>query len=111
METSDADLVRQALSGDKAAFGALVQRHRPMAARLAGRMLADPAAAEDVAQEACLYAFLELGQLRQPERFAAWLYGIAVNLCRLRLRLRMRRVELSLDQDEGGWLAAGFSWA
>jgi RNA polymerase sigma factor (sigma-70 family) len=109
MDASDADLVRQALSGDKAAFGALVERHRPMAARLAGRMLGDPAAAEDVTQEACLYAFLELGQLRQPERFAAWLVGIALNLCRVHLRLR--RFELSLDDEAGGRVAEGFTWA
>jgi RNA polymerase sigma-70 factor (ECF subfamily) len=109
MQASDADLVRFTLSGDKGTFGALVERHRPMVVRLAARMLADPAGAEDVTQEACLHAFLGLGQLRQPERFAAWLYGIAVNLCRM--RLRMRRVELSLDLEDGGRLAPGFTWS
>ena len=72
MHASDADLVKRALAGDRAAFGPLVERHRSILLRLAQRMLGDPAEAEDVAQEACLHAFLSLSRLRDPERFGAW---------------------------------------
>jgi RNA polymerase sigma-70 factor (ECF subfamily) len=108
---SDRALVERALCGDKAAFGGLVERHRPMAVRLASRMLSDSAEADDVAQEACLHAFLTLNRLRDPERFGAWLYGIVVNLCRLRLRLRARRTVYTLEDWDGGRVAAGFQWS
>jgi DNA-directed RNA polymerase specialized sigma24 family protein len=39
-------------------------------------MLSDRAAAEDVLQTVWLWWF-DLVQLREPERLAAWLYGIA----------------------------------
>jgi RNA polymerase sigma-70 factor (ECF subfamily) len=109
MDASDADLVKRVLAGDQAAFGPLVERQRSVLLRLAQRMLGDPAEAEDAAQEACLHAFLSLSRLRDPERFAAWLYGIAVNLCRL--HLRSRRSTFSLEDWAGGRAAPGFVWA
>lgn len=109
MEPNDSLLVERTLAGDKTAFGLLVERHRSMACRLAYRMLGSAAEAEDVAQEACLQAFLGLEHLRDAKRFAPWLFGIAVNLSRLRLRTRRR--EFSLEQWEAGRTAPGFSWA
>jgi RNA polymerase sigma factor (sigma-70 family) len=106
---SDRALVERALSGDKAAFGGLVDRHRPMAVRLARRMLGDSAEADDAAQEACLHAFLTLSRLRDPERFGAWLYGIVVNLCKM--RLRARRTAYALEDWDGGRVAVRFHWS
>ncbi len=108
-DSPDGPLVAQALSGNRAAFGTLIERHRPMAARLAQRMLADPAEADDAAQEACLHAFLSLDRLRDPERFGSWLCGIVVNLCRM--RLRARRAVYSLEDWDGGRVARGFTWS
>jgi RNA polymerase sigma factor (sigma-70 family) len=88
MLQDDAALVGQVLSGNKSAFGPLIERHRPGAIRLARRRLGDPADAEDVVQEALLHAFLGLQELRAPDRFGAWLAGIVVNLCRMRWRAR-----------------------
>ena len=106
MNPSDSELVRQTLAGDKTAFGALVENHRPMTVRLAARMLGDVAEADDAAQEACLHAFLTLNRLRDLEHFGAWLYGIVVNLCRM--RLRARRATYSLEDWDGGRVAHGF---
>jgi len=108
MDASDAELVKWALSGDRAAFGVLVDRHRPRALRLASHLLSDSVEAEDAAQEACLHAFLNLSRLRDPEHFAAWLSGIVVNLCRM--RLRARRAEYALEDWDGGRVARGFTW-
>lgn len=44
--------------------------------------------AEDVVQDAVLRAYLSLSTLRELERFAAWLTGIAVNVAKMRLRRR-----------------------
>jgi RNA polymerase sigma factor (sigma-70 family) len=108
MDASDAELVKRVLEGDRAAFGTLIERHRPTTLRLARRMLDDPVEAEDAAQEACLHAFLSLSRLRDPERFGAWLCGIAVNLSRM--RLRARRDMPALEDWDGGRVARGFTW-
>jgi RNA polymerase sigma factor (sigma-70 family) len=78
----DAQLVEAARAGDRAAFCALVVRHRPLAVRLCARVVRDPSLVEDVAQEAVLQAWLSLDKLRRPERFGAWLAGIALHVCR-----------------------------
>jgi RNA polymerase sigma factor (sigma-70 family) len=81
----DDELVAATLRGDRSAFALLLDRHADRVRVLAGRLL--PAHdAEDVAQEALLQAFLGLDRLRDPARFGAWLYGITVNLAKMRLR-------------------------
>jgi len=105
----DDAFVQRAQAGDKGAFGELLARHRPLAYRLAWRLLGDAVEAEDVVQEASLQAYLGLNGLRHPERFGAWLAGIALNLGRL--RLRARRDAVSLEDWDGGRVAPGFTWA
>jgi RNA polymerase sigma factor (sigma-70 family) len=85
-DRDDATLVRAARGGDKVAFGALFERHRPLLLTLCRRVLGNPASAEDAAQEAALAAFLNLNRLRQPDRFGPWLAGIGLNVCRRWLR-------------------------
>ena len=53
---ADAQLVIAARGGDKAAFGALLIRHRPLLLGVCRRALGDDALAEDAAQEASLQA-------------------------------------------------------
>ena len=89
----DGELVAATLGGDRSAFEALLDRHVDRVRQLAARMLR-PQDAEDVIQEALLQAFLGLDRLRNPERFGSWLYGITLNLARMRLR---RRDPLFLD--------------
>jgi hypothetical protein len=109
MDASDSGLVARTLGGDRAAFGALIERHRALAVALAARLLGSHAEAEDVAQEACLHAYLGLQHLRDAERFGAWLCGIALNLARM--RLRARRAMVSLEDWDGGRVAPGFKLA
>jgi RNA polymerase sigma factor (sigma-70 family) len=86
-DRSDSELVAAARDGDRAAFGALLDRHEHAVRAVARRLLGDDAA-EDVAQEAFLQAYLGLDRLRDPARFGAWLCAIAVNLAKMRLRAR-----------------------
>jgi RNA polymerase sigma factor (sigma-70 family) len=99
----DAELVQLARAGDQAAFGVLVARHRPMALRVCRRLLLDHAQAEDGVQEAVLLAWLNLDKLRRPDRFGAWLAGIALRACHAWLRYRTREV-WSLEMLPGGRL-------
>src|SRR6266508_4854906 len=98
---TDGELVAAALAGERAAFGELIDRHRPRAVGLARRLLGDPLEAEDVVQEALLQAYLGLEELRAPERFGAWLCGIAANLAKMRLRAAARGLT-SLEELDGG---------
>ena len=74
---SDLDLVSRARTGDTAAFGELVERHRTAVFRAALAVLGSPEDAEDVAQEACVLAFRKLGGFREEASFRTWLLAIA----------------------------------
>jgi RNA polymerase sigma factor (sigma-70 family) len=85
---TDTALVAASLAGDHAAFGELADRHAPWLTALAGRLLGDAVEAEDLTQETLLQAYLGLDRIRDPERFSSWIYGIALNLAKMRLRSR-----------------------
>jgi RNA polymerase sigma factor (sigma-70 family) len=82
------DLVAESLRGDPEAFAALVGRHRPRLTAFLERLLGSREEAEDAVQETLLRAYLGLSRLRKPEHAAGWLFGIAVNVARMRLRSR-----------------------
>jgi RNA polymerase sigma-70 factor (ECF subfamily) len=65
--------------------------------RMAGLILADAADAEDVVQDALAHAWERFDDLREPDRFRAWLDRIVVNRCRDRLRRRGRIRFVALD--------------
>jgi RNA polymerase sigma factor (sigma-70 family) len=107
MGQADGTIVERVLAGDRDAFGILIDRYRDGATRLATRILRARADAEDVVQEALLHAFLDLAELRDRDRFAAWLLGIVVNLAKSRLRVRY---EVPVDDWSGGRALRGFVW-
>lgn len=101
---SDKDLIAAARAGDKAAFGALAERHLPTARQTALYMLGDADLAWECAQEAVLQAYLGLETLHDPERFPAWLKGITRNICRSYLRRHKRN-----DYTFTDWFSSGES--
>jgi RNA polymerase sigma factor (sigma-70 family) len=96
----DTRLVEAAKSGDKAAFGELIEQYEAMVYRALYRSVGDGEIAHDLMQETFLQAYLSLDALRHPAYFKSWLYGIAVNVARS--HLRSRRNALSLDTMMGG---------
>ena len=68
--------------GDEGAFSALLQPLIASAYRLAGAMLHDPYAAEDVVQESSLKAWRRIHQLRDGSEMRPWFFGIVANECR-----------------------------
>ena len=90
-EQPDEELVRRTCSGDRAAFTALVGRYRDMVYGAAYHFLGNSEDAQDAAQEAFVTAYGRLGQLREPEKFAAWLRRLTVNGCADTLRRRGAR--------------------
>jgi len=85
---SDPDLIRRTLEGDTDAFGHLVDRYKDAVYGAAYARVGDFHDAQDVAQEAFIQAYRKLSELREPDRFASWLYAIAVNVARDHLRRR-----------------------
>jgi RNA polymerase sigma-70 factor, ECF subfamily len=78
----DLDLVTKAQAGDEGAFTTLLRPLVASAYRLAGAMLHDPQAAEDVVQEASLKAWRKLHQIRPGSEMKPWFLGIVANECR-----------------------------
>jgi RNA polymerase sigma-70 factor, ECF subfamily len=72
-----ARLAAAARGGDAQSVDRLLAAARPLILRWARRLVNDPAAAEDVAQDALLEAYRTLGTLRAPDATASWLYLVA----------------------------------
>jgi len=91
----DLDLVALAATGGRGAFGELVRRHSSPVRSLLRRMGADPATADDVAQDAFLAAFEQISDFRGEGTFQAWVKRIAARLYVKRWRREARRDALN----------------
>lgn len=85
----DGRLLARLAARDAAAFRLLLERHLPLAVAIGRRMLADPAEADDVAQEAFLRLWhggskLDVGN----GGLKPWLRRVVSNLCIDRIRAR-----------------------
>ncbi len=100
VDLSDGDLVELARGGDAAAFRLLVERYGASARSRALRLCGDPHDADDIVQESLLQAYLALDRLRDPDRFAAWLSGIVLNVH----RANKRRAPVMLLAEWPEWL-------
>jgi RNA polymerase sigma factor (sigma-70 family) len=96
MSERDADLVAAARRGDRRAFATLVERHYELLLASCRRMAGDAETAADAAQEAVVAALVGLDRLRDDARFAAWLVGIGLNVCRRTLHERARWTQIEL---------------
>jgi len=104
------DLVTRAQAGDDGAFAALLRPAIAPAYRLAGAMLHDANAAEDIVQDASLKAWRKLDQLKVGAQMQPWFLGIVANECRSARRTRWWSV-LRLADPEPPAVHAGDSMA
>lgn len=74
-------LVEAARKGDRDAFAALVSRHLPRVVAVCAARVGRGPDLDDVAQETFLRAWANIRSLADPDRFGAWLYGIALRTC------------------------------
>ena len=95
--TSAIGLVERARAGNAEAFTELVRQHQDRAYATALTMLRDPCRAQDAVQDAFLVAFANLGTLRAPQAFGAWLRQIVRH--RASRVLRGQRFEAGLGTD------------
>ena len=66
--------------------------------RLAAHVLHNSREAEDVAQEAFVKVFRQIGQFRGDSGFYAWLYRIVINLCLDRMRRKCVTAEMPMEE-------------
>ena len=81
MEKDDAQLIREVLSGDDAAFSTLIRKYRKIVHAFVWRKIGDFHYAEEITQDTFLRAYRKLSSLRDPNRFDRWLNVIANRLC------------------------------
>lgn len=79
VDVPDAELARNAASGDRDSFSMLVERHYGFIFRLAWRLTGHKADAEDVAQDVCARLGRAIRGYRGGSAFTTWLYAIVVN--------------------------------
>jgi RNA polymerase sigma-70 factor (ECF subfamily) len=90
--------ILQAQQGNDEAFTRLVEHYQTPVFNLCYRMLGEPEAADDAAQESFLRAYQNLSRYDRQRPFATWLLSIAAHYCIDRLR-RRRFVIFSLDAE------------
>jgi len=87
---ADAELVGLCLSGDRDAFGRIVERYQSLVCALAYSACGDLARSEDLAQETFIAAWRQLSALKEPTKLKSWLCGIVRNLIQNSVRAQTR---------------------
>ena len=77
MQKTDRELVRATLSGEREAFGQLVERYERGVCAVIVHIIRDVHMAQDLTQEAFVRAYQNLASLRRPAAFEGWLFQIA----------------------------------
>ena len=107
---SDEQLWQASRAGDREAFGRIVERYQSLVCALAYSGTGNLATSQDLAQEAFVAAWRQLGELREPAKLRSWLCGIVRNLAAGTVRRDLRRggapqaldavaEPISLDED------------
>jgi RNA polymerase sigma-70 factor, ECF subfamily len=103
LENEITELVLAAQTGDRAAYGELVERFQPTVYAVALARLRNAAEAQELAQEVFMHGMRKLPQLRDVQCFAGWLRQITVRMALNRLTRRgpLHKVEsAALDNAE-----------
>jgi RNA polymerase sigma-70 factor (ECF subfamily) len=106
---TDAELVQMAWSGDSAAFGAVLDRHRVALIARALGCLGEQEAAADAVQEAFVIALRRVDQLRDPAKVGGWLHAIVRSVCAMQRRrgdLEIPVADITPDVDRLGAAAS-----
>jgi RNA polymerase sigma factor (sigma-70 family) len=79
VDTSDASLVSESLTGNREAFGQIVARYQTLVCSLAYSATGSFSQSQDLAQETFVTAWKQLSELREPGKLRSWLCGILRN--------------------------------
>jgi len=98
-DPQEARAIARVRNGDADAYDYLVVRHLPRVLAVARGVVRNAHDAEDLAQEAFVRAFENIGRFRPGEAFGPWVCRIALNaaLDVMKHRTRFRHVEIAPD--------------
>jgi len=96
----ESKVIAQSLSGDPEAYAALVTQYQQMIRAVTFRMTGSLDDAEELAQDAFVRAYQQLGSFSGGSKFSTWLCKIAINLS-----LDWRRRESRRDDIHSRWAA------
>ncbi len=96
----DAQIVKQVLDGDTAAFEILILKYQSQIFHSALNIVKNKEYAEDICQDAFLKAYEKLDSLQDKELFYPWLKRIAVNLAINHYEKDKRIVDIDDEDSE-----------
>lgn len=88
----DDELVARVRSGDRVAFGALVERHQKAALRVAAVISGSTEEANDIVQDAMVKAYRGLDGYRGSSPVRSWMLRVVANEAKNHVRGRVRRL-------------------
>ncbi|MDE6851894.1 MAG: RNA polymerase sigma factor, partial [Lachnospiraceae bacterium] len=94
-------LVQRVKKGDTDAFVALYKTVYQDMYAYACYMLRNPADAEDVVSETVVYAYENIGKLRDADKFRHWIFKILSNQCRKKRKSYLREGD-SVEMEFSG---------
>jgi RNA polymerase sigma-70 factor (ECF subfamily) len=97
MGETESELVGRCLGGENSAFTGIIELYQDRIYSFALRLLRDPVAAEEAAQETFVKAFRGLSSYNNSYPFGSWLFRIAHNCCMDALRAGGRNVSMDTE--------------
>ena len=94
----DSQLILKFIDGDVQAFNVLVNRWQDRIYNFVFKVLGRREDAKDVTQKTFIKTYKNLRKLKDIERFSAWIYQIAMNLCRDEMRKYKRSPTVSIHE-------------
>ncbi|MDP3760667.1 MAG: RNA polymerase sigma factor [Ramlibacter sp.] len=105
MMALDRSVFRAAQAGDPLALERLLRELQPDIRRYARHQCHRTSAIEDVVQEALIVIYRRVGNVRDAQALAAWVFRIVARLCMLPALMLMRRTEQLTDKDEAAYFS------
>jgi RNA polymerase sigma factor (sigma-70 family) len=83
---TETDLLRASQTGNRDAFGQIVERYQPLICAITYSATGDITKSQELAQETFLRAWAGLGQIRELDKFRIWLCRVARNVINRSIR-------------------------
>jgi RNA polymerase sigma-70 factor (ECF subfamily) len=99
MNKQDHAAIQAVLAGDRDAYAALVMRYSAMLFRVAFRITANEADADDVVQEAFLRGYRRLETFAARSDFGTWIYRITVHCALDKIKGRRGNEHVSITES------------
>jgi RNA polymerase sigma-70 factor, ECF subfamily len=97
---TDEQVAKKVQSGDKNAYGILIDRYTDKMQRYARRFMSDSEDITDLVQDVFVKAYININSFNAEMRFSPWIYRIAHNLFVNKLAWKSVRKLVSIDTDE-----------